>query len=166
MRRWVVRPSRLAFDLTQKKESLVILLLIALLMALTLLTEAFYVAAGGEGAHASAPLGGALGRLFTDAGLGVDGANLLQGLSWWAHLGVILGFSVYIPLSKHMHLVAAPISFFTRSLEARGTLNTPMDLETAERFGASKIQDFNWRELLDGYSCAVCGRCTDNCPPT
>ena len=63
-----------------------------------------------------------------------------------------------------MHLVAAPISFFTRSLEARGALNTPTDLETAERFGASRIQDFNWRELLDGYSCAVCGRCTDNCP--
>ncbi len=164
VRRWVVRPSRLSFDLTQKKESLVILLLIALLMALTLLTEAFYVTAGGEGPHASAPIGGALGDLFKDAGLGVDAANLLQGLSWWAHLGVILGFSVYIPLSKHMHLVAAPISFFTRSLEPRGTLNTPMDLETAERFGASKIQDFNWRELLDGYSCAVCGRCTDNCP--
>ena len=62
VRRWVVRPSRLSFDLTQKKESLVILLLIALLMALTLLTEAFYVAAGGEGPHASAPIGGALGR--------------------------------------------------------------------------------------------------------
>ena len=164
VRRWAVKPNRLSFDLTQKKESLVILLLIALLMALTLLTEAFYVAAGGDGPHASAPIGGAIGRALADAGMNTDTANLLQGISWWAHLGIILGFSIYIPLSKHMHLVAAPISFVTRSLEPRGTLNTPMDLETAERFGASRIQDFNWRELLDGYSCAVCGRCTDNCP--
>ena len=164
VRRWAVKPNRLSFDLTQKKESLVILLLIALLMALTLLTEAFYVAAGGDGPHASAPIGGAIGRALSDAGMSTDTANLLQGISWWAHLGIILGFSIYIPLSKHMHLVAAPVSFVTRSLEPRGTLNTPMDLETAERFGASRIQDFNWRELLDGYSCAVCGRCTDNCP--
>ena len=63
-----------------------------------------------------------------------------------------------------MHLVAAPISFYTRKLEPRGTLPTPTDLETAEVFGASRIQDFTWKELLDGYSCAVCGRCSDICP--
>ena len=66
-----------------------------------------------------------------------------------------------------MHLVAAPISFFTRKLEERGTLPTP-DLEAAldneEALGASRIQDFTWKELLDGYACAVCGRCTDSCP--
>jgi Fe-S oxidoreductase len=91
-------------------------------------------------------------------------ANGLQGLSWWAHLGLILGFSLYIPLSKHMHIIAAPISFLGRSLEARGTISTPKDLETAESFGAAKVQDFNWKELIDGYACAVCGRCTDSCP--
>ena len=66
-----------------------------------------------------------------------------------------------------MHLVGAPISFAARKLEPRGTLPTP-DLEAAldneEALGASKIQDFTWKELLDGYACAVCGRCTDNCP--
>ena len=172
LRRWVARPHRLTFDLTQKKESAVILLLIGFLMALTLLTEAFYVASGGEGAHASAPIGSAIGNLFDDAGLSQGVANGLHGLFWWAHLGVILGFSLYIPLSKHMHIIAAPLSFLSRSLEARGTLSTPIDisasleagLETAGAFGAAKVQDFTWRELLDGYSCAVCGRCTDVCP--
>ena len=164
LRRWVARPHRLTFDLTQKLESAVILLLIGLLMALTLLTEAFHVAAGGEGPHASAPIGPALGRLFEDAGISQGVSNGLHGLLWWAHLGVILGFSLYIPLSKHMHIIASPFSFLGRSLEARGTLATPEDLETAERFGAAKIQDFTWKELLDGYACAVCGRCTDACP--
>ena len=164
VRRWIVRPNRLSFDLTQKGESAIILLLIASLMLFTLLTEAFFVASGGTGPHADALIGRPIGKAL--AGIGIDGdlANALHGLSWWLHLGVILGFSIYIPLSKHMHLVAAPISFVTRKLEPRGTLPTPTDLETAEVFGASRIQDFTWKELLDGYSCAVCGRCTDVCP--
>ena len=164
LRRWRVRPHRLTFDLTQKKESAIILVLIGLLMALTLLTEAFYRAAGGTGPHVSAPVGSALGRLLEDAGTSQGVANGLHGLMWWLHLGVILGFSLYIPLSKHMHIIAAPISFLTRSLEPRGTISTPTDLETAESFGAARVQDFTWRELLDGYSCSVCGRCTEVCP--
>ena len=164
LRRWVAKPHRLAFDLTQKKESAIILALIGLLMALTLLTEASYVASGGEGPHASPPIGAAIGDLFERSGASQGLFNGLQGFFWWAHLGVILGFSIYIPLSKHMHIIAAPLSFLTRSLEPRGTLATPKDLETADSFGAAKIQDFTWRELLDGFSCAVCGRCTDVCP--
>ena len=163
IRRWALTPNRLSFDLTQKKESAIILALIALLMICTLLTEAFYVAAGGAGVHASAPVGGAIGRLLAGA-VTPDAANALQAVFWWAHLLIILGFAIYIPLSKHMHLVGAPINFFTRSLEARGTLSTPADLETAEVFGAYRVQDFTQRQLLDGYACAVCGRCTDSCP--
>ena len=167
VRRWVVRPNRLSFDLTQKGESAIILLLIASLMLFTLLTEAFFVAAGGAGPHADALIGRPIGEALASAGIDGDLANALHGIFWWLHLGVILGFSLYIPLSKHMHLVAAPISFVTRKLEQRGTLPTP-DLEAAldneEALGASRIQDFTWKELLDGYACAVCGRCTDSCP--
>ena len=163
VRRWAVRPSRLRFDLTQKPESAVILLLIAFLMALTLLTEAFYTVSGGSGPHAEAPVGAALGDLLEGLGLGSGAASGLHTAAWWAHLLVILGFSVYIPLSKHMHIVASPLSFLMRSLEPRGTLSTP-DLETAESFGASKAAEFTQKELLDGFACAVCGRCTDSCP--
>ncbi len=163
IRRWVLTPHRLSFDLTQKKESVVILALIALLMVFTLLTEAFYIASGGSGAHASAPIGGAIASVVSGV-VSEPVAVALQAIFWWAHLFIILGFAVYIPLSKHMHMVGAPINFFTRSLEARGTLPTPTDLETAEVFGAHRIQDFTQRQLLDGYACAVCGRCTDSCP--
>ena len=162
IRRWGFTPSRLKFDLTQKKESAIILALIAMLMVFTLLTEAFYIVSGGSGSPAVAPIGSALAAVFS--GVNADAAALLQALFWWGHLAIILGFAIYIPLSKHMHLVGAPINFFTRSLEARGTLPTPTDLETAEVFGASRVQDFTQRQLLDGYACAVCGRCTDACP--
>ena len=78
-------------------------------------------------------------------------------------MGIILGFGLYVPFSKHIHMVAAPLNAYFRSLEPRGTLPT-IDLENTERFGAGRIQDFTWKELLDGYACAVCGRCSDVCP--
>ena len=164
VRRWVATPRRLSFDLTQKLESAIILALIASLMVLTTLAEAFYVASGGVGPTTAAPLSSAVGELLSSAGLSETLAGGLHELAWWAHLGVVLGFSVYIPLSKHMHLIAAPIGFLLRDLEPVGALPTPMDLETAETFGAARVQDFSKKSLLDGFSCAVCGRCTDICP--
>ena len=164
LRRWVVRPHRLTFDLTQGKESAVILLLIGLLMVLTLLAEASHVASGADEPAASGPVGSLLADLLVGAGLGSAAAGTLHAVFWWTHLAVILGFAVYIPLSKHMHLIGAPLSFLLRDLEPMGTLATPGDLETAESFGAAAVQEFTWKELLDGYACAVCGRCTDVCP--
>jgi Fe-S oxidoreductase len=164
VRRWVATPRRLSFDLTQKLESAIILALIASLMVLTTLAEAFYVASGGVGPTTAAPIGSAVGELLRSAGLSETLAGGLHDLAWWAHLGVVLGFSVYIPLSKHMHLIAAPIGFLLRDLEPVGALPTPMDLEAAETFGAARVQDFSRKSLLDGFSCAVCGRCTDICP--
>ena len=164
VRRWAARPHRLSFDLTQKAESAIILLLIGLLMLLSLSAEVFFAASGGSGPASETLIGHRLGALLANSGLSVSVADALYQLSWWTHLGLILGFAIYIPLSKHVHIVASPVSFVMRSLEPMGTLPTPTDLETAESFGAAKLQDFSRKELLDGYACAVCGRCTDSCP--
>ena len=163
VRRWVVKPSRLSYDLTRNLDSVIVVALIAGLMVSTLLTHSFYVAGGGEGPEADVFIGGALGRWFQGLGLGHGAAITLQSVSWWTHLAIILGFAIYIPVSKHMHMVAAPANAFFRSLEPRGKLAT-IDLENAERFGAGRVQDFTWKQLLDGYACAVCGRCTSVCP--
>ena len=163
-RRWVAQPNRLSFNLTRSPDAVVIVSFIASLMVFTLLTEAFYVAAGFTGPAGSAPVGGAIGWLFIDAGIGFHWANGLQGLFFWLHLSVILGFGIYIPFSKHMHMVASPVNVFFRTLEPMGTLFPIENIEEAESFGAAKVKEFTWKELLDGYACAVCGRCTDNCP--
>ncbi len=162
-RRWIVQPRRLSFDLTRNLESVVIVAGIAALMISTLLTHGFYTASGGHGPEAEVFVGGALGGWFTSMGLGEGAAEALQAAFWWVHLAIILGFGLYIPLSKHIHMVAAPLNAFFRSLEPRGALPS-MDLENAERFGASRVQDFTWKQLLDGFACAVCGRCSDVCP--
>ena len=40
-----------------------------------------------------------------------------------------------------------------------------MDLEAdVEQFGASDVEHLSWKNLLDGYSCTECGRCTAACP--
>ncbi len=163
IRRWAVKPHRLSFDLTRNIDSVVVVAMIALLMMSTLLTHSFFVANGGEGPEAEVYIGKVLGEWFVKLGLGLGAANALHGTFWWIHLGIILGFAIYIPFSKHMHMVAAPLNAYFRSLEPRGAME-PIDLENTERFGAGRVQDFTWKQLLDGYACAVCGRCTDVCP--
>ena len=39
-----------------------------------------------------------------------------------------------------------------------------MDLENTERFGASRVEDLTWKQMLDGYTCTECGRCRVVCP--
>ena len=163
LRRWAIKPNRLSFDLTRNADSVVVIALIGGLMVSTLLTHSFYVAQGGHGPEADVYIGGGLGNWFNSLGLGGGAANVLHGVFWWVHLGIILSFAVYIPFSKHMHMAASPLNAFFRSLEPRGAL-PPIDLENAERFGAGRVQDFTWKQLLDGYACAVCGRCSDVCP--
>ncbi|MBQ11700.1 MAG: hypothetical protein CMJ45_09145 [Planctomyces sp.] len=162
-RRWIAKPRRLSFDLTRHLDSAIIVGLIGLLMISTLLTHAFYVAKGGMGPEADVIIGSALSGLFQNLGVGTAAANVLHAIFWWFHLGIILGFAIYIPFTKHMHMIAAPLNAFFRTLEPRGTLPT-IDLENTERFGAGRVQDFTWKQLLDGYACAVCGRCSSVCP--
>ena len=162
LRRWVFTANRLRFDLTQKREAAIILALIALLMISTIVGEAFYVAS--KSIHSHSPIGNFLGDALSGGGFNQNISSFIYQTSWWVHLAIILGFSVYIPISKHVHLVGAPIGFVTRQLGAKGTLTTITDFETAESFGASKMKDFNQKQLLDAFACAVCGRCTDVCP--
>ena len=104
VRRWVLTPRRLSYDLTRHSDALIIVLLIMGLMISTILTHAFWVAEGGHGPEADVWIGKALGGMFTDLGLGVGVANILQGVFWWIHLSIILIFTVYIPFTKHMHM--------------------------------------------------------------
>ena len=163
LRRWVAKPHRLSFDLTRSFDAVIVVAMTAGLMIATLLTHAFHVAEGGVGPEAEVIIGKVLGNLLVDAGLSQGTASALQATFWWLHVALILGFMLYIPFSKHMHMVAAPANAFFRSLDSRGAL-APINLETAERFGAGRVQDLTWKQLLDGYACAVCGRCTDSCP--
>src|SRR5690625_2602878 len=87
---------------------------------------------------------------------------------WWIHTRTILVFLVYIPQSKHAHLIAAPINVFF-SQKVPGKLE-PFDFEAAiadeenMSFGVGKVEDFTRRQMIDYYACTECGRCTSVCP--
>ncbi|MGM8364750.1 (Fe-S)-binding protein [Virgibacillus sp. W0181] len=90
-------------------------------------------------------------------------------IAWWIHTITILAFLIYVPQSKHAHLIAAPINVFI-SKRVPGKLKTidfDIDEDADEEeisFGVGKVEDFDREQMLDFYACVECGRCTDVCP--
>jgi len=84
---------------------------------------------------------------------------------YWIHILTILGFLIYIPGSKHLHLLAAVPNVFLKPLERpKAMLVTDIENEAAETFGLGKVSDLNWKNVLDLYACTECGRCEEQCP--
>jgi len=83
----------------------------------------------------------------------------------WGHHLIIFFFLLYIPFSKHIHILGAIPNVFFKNLGPMGTLSR-MDFEdeTTEKFGISEIQDYTWKQLMDLYACTECGRCQMACP--
>ena len=106
--------------------------------------------------------------------LGLTANEWLETIGIWLNIGVILGFSVLVLHSKHLHIGAAPLNiFFSRRPNALGPL-LPMyagleevnfeDPQDDALFGRSKIEDLTWKGNLDLLSCTECGRCQSQCP--
>jgi Fe-S oxidoreductase len=81
------------------------------------------------------------------------------------HMRIVLGFAVYIPSSKHLHIVAAGPNTFLRTLpREKGMKPINFEDEKVAQYGAAKVSDLSWKDALDYYSCTECGRCQDLCP--
>ena len=92
--------------------------------------------------------------------------DVLERVAVWAHVLLILGFLVYLPYSKHLHILVAAINVFFTRTRRRGRLE-PVDFEKPEaevRLGAATAKDLTWKQVLDTMSCTECGRCQDACP--
>ena len=158
IRRYILKPSRLKVS----AEASIILLLVFSLMVLHFCIEGFgYAAYQVQGFWP--PIGATFASFLTGTGLSESALVAAYRWVWWLHYAIILGFMIYIPRSKHLHILVSPFNVFFKSLAPKGALK-PIDLEQAETFGVPKIQDFTWKDLLDLYTCAECGRCHDNCP--
>ena len=84
----------------------------------------------------------------------------------WAHVLIILGFLVYLPYSKHLHIFLAAVNVFFGRTRARGRLE-PINLDAPDdevRYGAATAADLTWKQMVDTMSCTECGRCQDVCP--
>lgn len=95
-----------------------------------------------------------------------NAASLGFEIFWWLHVFLILGFLNYLPYSKHLHvLTSIPNVYFSKTGDEKNILQ-PINFEdeNAEYFGADDVQKLSWKQLLDGFSCTECGRCTAVCP--
>ena len=163
-RRYVVRPARLENLL----DDAIALALLSLIIITGFAVEGLRIAATELDAHpdwaAWSPVGFVFAQAFSP--LGEDATlGLHQGL-WWSHMLISFGAMAYVFLSfsRLAHIVASPLNMFLRPLNGRGVLKPIEITETLETFGAGKIQDLTWKDLLDLDACTRCGRCQEVCP--
>lgn len=176
VRRGVFKPARYAvppqYGRDHTGEALLVLGFIATLMLSEALFEASLQAAlaqAGQTGQPPAPY--SLAWLMTQA-LVDTGRDTLQGLhlgAYFLHDLAFFGFLCLLPLGKHFHvLTSLPNVLFMKLTKGAvkpvrwGVADDKLD--DLESFGVKKLADFTWKHLLDFYSCADCGRCSDNCP--
>ncbi len=126
------------------------------------LGETFKLAA--ESADAWQPFGSWAAALWS--GWSPQALTISEHIAFWGALGTILGFMPYFLYSKHLHLFFAPLNFLLkperRSIGELSRLN--FDDESLEQFGATRLEDLGWEQIVDGYACIMCYRCQQVCP--
>lgn len=120
-----------------------------------------------------------LGNLFI--GLNSETLHYLSQTGWWMHLIGIFGFILYLPHSKHLHILLAFPNAYLSNPNAKGKIDFMPEIlheiksmmgESVEasdpnvipKFGAKDVFDLSQKNLLDAYACTECGRCTSACP--
>jgi Fe-S oxidoreductase len=111
-----------------------------------------------------------IANLLRPLGTGVN--SVLETVFLLINITVITGFLVFVAYSKHLHIFLAPINVATsRRPRALGALASTPDMSMEDVgeddevvFGAGRIEDFSWKQLLDMATCTECGRCQSQCP--
>ena len=164
-RRLVLHPRRLEGDRIEHLDAYVILGMIAGLMITLLLANAFLSVVQPDAVGPEKFVSRGLAAPF--ANVSARSAFYAYRTFWWAHVFLVLIFLNYLPYSKHLHVVSSLINVYFSNTSWKGerAVMRPMDLEAeTESFGAADVEQLTWKNLLDGYSCTECGRCTAACP--
>ena len=162
VRRYVQRPYRIRIK--SKPEHALILGTFLVLGVTGFVAEAFRIALEGRPdferwSIVAYPLSGL-----------VDGWDSLAGWHqavWLAHVLCFFLFLVILPVTMLRHMFTSPLNMYLRDRERpKGAMKAmPNLMETElETFGASTVEDFTWKQLLDTDACTMCGRCTSVCP--
>lgn len=99
---------------------------------------------------------------------GLSNSALVLGehVGFWLAIGLIMAFFPYFLYSKHIHIFMAPLNFLLRPQRPSPGQLDKLNFEdsSVEQFGATRIEDFAWHQVLDAYACIMCNRCQDACP--
>lgn len=175
-RRVVIKPARYAvpakYGHDHTAEAVFVLGLISLLMISEGLFDAsLSAAARAQGLPAKSAVILTLPWIFEHLLHGVSVATLqtIHLAAYYVHDLTFFFFLCFLPLGKHFHVVTSFFNVFFMRLR-KGDVKpvrygvSDEELTELDSFGVKMLEDFTWKHILDFYSCADCGRCSDNCP--
>lgn len=160
-RRNVTKVKRLQGDKEEKKDAMLVLYGITVIVVALMFTNATRIAYSGAYPGEARPIGAALSGLFCPC----EKTHAAFEIFWWIHIVGVLAFMNYLPYSKHLHVITSVPNVFLSDLRRKNYLK-PINFEdeTLTQYGAKDIEDLTWKQLLDGDTCTHCGRCTSVCP--
>lgn len=160
-RRWIQKAKGLD---VHSPASAIVIAMISTLMITTLLGEgAKSVASNYFNAEADFIASG-IGSVWSMIGVDFDRADTAFIIMWWGHILTVFAFMLYVPTSKHAHLIFAPVNYFFATDTPKGALSKLNLEDENDVWGSNRVEDFPWPNLLDGLSCIECGRCQVQCP--
>ena len=175
-RRIIVKPQRYAvpakYGKEHTREAVLVLLLIIGLVTCDMLFEGSQAGAEIQKGFKTKNLVPMSGTWFAANILSFMPVDNLQNLhlgAYFLHELIFFFFLCFLPLGKHFHVITSLPNVFFMKLD-KGTVKpikwgvADEGLDELESFGVKKFEDFTWKHMLDFYSCADCGRCSDNCP--
>ncbi|MCJ7830520.1 MAG: (Fe-S)-binding protein, partial [Desulfobacterales bacterium] len=163
-------PSQYGRDHT--REAVFVLLLIVGLVACDMLFEGSLTAAQLQQGLPGAPIVPGTGHWLAARLLQTAQVERLQAIhlgAYGLHELIFFFFLCFLPLGKHFHVITSLPNVFLMKLD-KGSVKPVRwgvadgEIEALASFGALRLEDFTWKHVLDFYSCADCGRCSDQCP--
>jgi len=128
-----------------------------------MLEESFYLAGTGQ-TDGWQPIISTVSGFWS--GWDASAIHLGEHVAWWISIGVVFAFLPYFAYSKHIHLFIAPLNFGLKpERKSIGQLSyVNLDDQSIEQFGAAKMSDLGWEQIMDSYACIQCFRCQEVCP--
>ena len=163
-RRFVQKVPRLQGSKDEKKDAAIVLLMIIVVVISMFGQSAFDIIIYKKAdAYIAKPISFLIAS-FLD--LSFDSAKIFYEIFWWLHILTIFTFMNYLPFSKHFHVFTSlPNVYFAKIGNKKYALKAiNLEDENETQFGAVDIEHLSWKQLLDGFSCTECGRCTSVCP--
>jgi Fe-S oxidoreductase/nitrate reductase gamma subunit len=164
LRRYVQRPYRIRIK--TKPEHALILGVFLTIGVSGFLAEAFRIAEINQPSYEKwSFIGYPMSKLFD--GMSAHNLELWHQIAWGAHVLSFIAFLAILPITMLRHMFTSPLNMYLKDRERpKGAMKAMPNLtETSlETFGASVVEDFTWKQLLDTDACTMCGRCTSVCP--
>jgi Fe-S oxidoreductase len=155
------------FGKSHAAEAIVILCLIAVLM----IAESIFDASRALLGLSDAPSAFTLRSLWYEEmrSIPATGLQRIESGSYLLHELTFFGFLCLLPFGKHFHVLTSLFNVFFAKIDREQLKPVRWgvgedEIASSQSVGVKTFTDFTWKQMLDFYSCADCGRCSDQCP--